>query len=132
MAWLCAMVSLVKIEERMNKPWLFHLCAFVAAAFTLQGCVKGGTDDARFASTVTGKWQMVGGNKTLQFQPEATDWRPGAANISGKEYQYEFPDNTHIRFFNGSNSLVYQFQVSGNRLILQPKSGNAEQYKKVL
>ena len=74
---------------------------------------------------------MVGGNKTLQFQPEATNWRPGAANIAGKEYQYEFPDNTHIHFFDGSNSLVYHFQVSGNQLILQPKSGKAERYHKV-
>lgn len=118
----------------MNKRRLFNSCVFLAAAVTLQGCVTGGTDDAKFASTITGKWQMVSGSKTLQFQPEATDYRPGAANISGKEYQYEFPDDTHIRFFNGpkgSHALAYKFQVSGNQLTLQPQNGKTERYNKV-
>jgi hypothetical protein len=114
----------------MNKRWFFPSSAFPVAVITLQGCVTGGTDDAKFASTVTGKWQMLGGNKTVQFQPEATDWRPGAASISGKEYQYEFPDNTHIRFFNSSSSQLYQFQISGNQLILKSQSGKTERYLK--
>lgn len=118
----------------MNRIWVFHSRALVAAVVTtlaLQGCISGGTGDAKFAGTVSGRWQMIGGNKTLQFQPEATDWRPGAANISGKEYQYEFPDDSHIRFFNGPTSLLYQFQISGRNLILQPTSGSAERYNKV-
>lgn len=119
-----------KEEAKMNKSRLFNSCVLLAAV-TLSGCVRGGTDDAKFAPTVTGKWRMIDGDKTLQFQPEATNDRPGSANVSGKEYQYEFPDDTHLRFFTHSKSLVYQFQISGNQLILQPRNGEAEHYNKM-
>ncbi|RYG54264.1 hypothetical protein EON80_31890 [bacterium] len=69
----------------------------------------------------------------MQFQPEATDWRPGIASVAGKQYQYEFPDDAHIRFFDGpkSHSMTYQFQVVGNKLVLKPQNGKVEQYTKL-